>query len=356
MTAIPVPTPPMALDDAAVETWAKAHVDGFHGPVVATKFPTGQSNPTYLLETPAQKYVLRRKPPGKLLKSAHAVDREFRVLSALHKVGFPVPHPLALCEDDTVIGSAFYLMELVEGRIFWDPSLPDLPRENRHAIFDAMSEGLAALHKIDVAAVGLADYGKPGNYFARQVQRWSEQYRAAETSTIVDMNNLMTWLIEHLPADDGRVSLVHGDWRIDNMIFDKTQPKLAAVLDWELSTLGHPFADIAYQCMQWRMPSLEEDQPRVGVSLGLAGVDRKAIGIPTEAEYVANYCRSAGLAGIPDWDFLLAFSFFRYASIAQGVYKRALDGNASNPIRGRRLGEAVPLMAKLAMEIVEKGA
>jgi aminoglycoside phosphotransferase (APT) family kinase protein len=345
---------PLPLDPAVVETWASAHVANFKGPVVATKFATGQSNPTYLIETPAKRYVLRRKPPGKLLKSAHAVDREFRVLSALQGVGFPAPRPLALCEDESVIGSAFYLMAHVEGRIFWDPALPELPRDERHAIFDAMSAGLANLHRIDVAAVGLSDYGRPGNYFARQLQRWSEQYRASETGTIADMDQLMVWLADHVPADDGRVSLVHGDWRIDNMIFDKSRPSLVAVLDWELSTLGHPFADIAYQCMQWRLPIVEA--PRAGISRGLAGIDRKAIGLPTEAEYVAGYCRRAGIAGVPDWAFLLAFSFFRYAAIAQGVYKRALDGNASNPLRGRMLGEAVPRMAKLAMEIVERGA
>ncbi len=355
MTADPAPTP-LPLDAAAVETWAKAHVDGFRGPIVATKFPTGQSNPTYLIETPAQKYVLRRKPPGKLLKSAHAVDREFRVLSALHKVGFPVPHPLALCEDDSVIGSAFYVMEHVDGRIFWDPALPDLAYEDRRPIFDAMSGTLAVLHKVDVAAVGLSDYGKPGNYFARQLQRWGDQYRASETTTNADMDQVMIWLAAHAPADDGRVTLVHGDYRLDNMIFDKTRPQLAAVLDWELSTLGHPFADIAYQCMQWRLPAADGDTARIGVSRSLGGVDRKAIGVPTEAEYVASYCRSAGIDGVPDWEFLLVFSFFRYAAIAQGVYKRALDGNASNPIRGRKLGEAVPQIARLAAEIVEKGA
>jgi aminoglycoside phosphotransferase (APT) family kinase protein len=346
---------PLPLDAAAVETWASAHAPGFHGPVVATKFPTGQSNPTYLIETPARRYVLRRKPPGKLLKSAHAVDREFRVLKALAKVGFPAPRPIALCEDDGVIGSAFYLMEHVEGRIFWDPALPELPRAERAEIFDEMSARLAELHRIDIAAVGLSDYGKPGNYFARQLQRWSEQYRASETGTIAEMDKLMAWLAERVPADDGRVALVHGDWRIDNMIFDKTSPKLLAVLDWELSTLGHPFADLAYQCMQWRLPSASGPTPRVGESKGLAGVDRKAQGIPTEAEYVAAYCRHAGIANVSDWAFLLAFCFFRYAAIAQGVYKRALDGNASNPLRGRQLGEAVPMMARLAMEIVEKG-
>jgi len=355
MTADPSPAP-LPLDVAAVESWARAHAPGFHGPVAATKFPTGQSNPTYLIETPERKYVLRRKPPGKLLKSAHAVDREFRVLTALQKAGFPAPRPIALCEDDSVVGSAFYLMEHVDGRIFWDAALPELPRNARRPIFDAMCQGLADLHRIDVVAVGLSDYGKPGNYFARQLQRWSEQYRASETEAVPDMDQLMAWLAGRVPADDGRVALVHGDWRLDNMIFDRDQPRLRAVLDWELSTLGHPFADLAYQCMQWRMPASADGGPlRVGESKGLGGIDRAALGIPTEAEYVADYCRRAGIAGVPDWPFLLAFSFFRYAAIAQGVYKRALDGNASNPLRGRKLGEAVPQMARLATEIIEKG-
>ena len=347
---------PLPLDAAAIEHWASAHVPEFRGPLVATKFPTGQSNPTYLIETPTRRYVLRRKPPGKLLKSAHAVDREFRVLRALEGAGFPAPRPLALCEDDSVIGSAFYLMQHVEGRIFWDPALPELPRGERPAIYDAMSAALANLHRIDIAAAGLSDYGKPGNYYARQLQRWSEQYRASETEKNEDMDRLIVWLAAHVPADDGRVALVHGDYRIDNMIFDKSEPRLLAVLDWELSTLGHPFADLAYQCMQWRMPNAAGTTARAGESRGLAGVDRKAQGIPTEAEYVADYCRRAGIAEVPDWTFLLAFSFFRFAAIAQGVYKRALDGNASNPIRGRQLGQAVPQMAALAMAIVEKGA
>ena len=211
-----------------------------------------------------------------------------------------------------------------------------------------MNEALAKLHAIDVAAAGLSDYGKPGNYFARQLQRWSEQYRASETETVADMDRLIVWLGANVPADDGRVALVHGDWRIDNMIFDAHSPRLLAVLDWELSTLGHPFADLAYQCMQWRLPN-------AGAFRGLAGVDRAALGIPTEADYVADYCRRAGLEAIPDWTFLIAFSFFRVAAIVQGVYKRSLDGNASNPERARQMGEAVPLMARLAMEAVETG-
>ena len=333
-------------DARAFDAWAAAHIEGFRGPGKATKFATGQSNPTYLIEAASGRYVLRRKPPGKLLKSAHMIEREFRVLRALEGTGFPAPRALALCEDESVIGTAFYLMAHVEGRIFWNPALPELERDERGRIFDAMNEGLAKLHAIDVAAAGLSDFGKPGSYFARQLQRWTEQYRASETETIEDMDNLIVWLGRHVPADDGRVALVHGDWRIDNMIFDPRSPRLLAVLDWELSTLGHPFADLAYQCMYWRMPN---------ASNGLGGVDRAVQGLPSEAEYVAAYCRRAGLEGIPDWTFLIAFSFFRIIAIAQGVYKRSLDGNASNPKRARQYGKAVPMMARLAMEAVETG-
>ena len=331
----------------AFDAWAADHVEGYCGPAKATKFATGQSNPTYLIEASSGGYVLRRKPPGKLLKSAHMIEREFRVLKALEGRGFPAPRPLALCEEESVIGTAFYLMSHVAGRIFWNPALPDLEREERRLIFDAMNEGLAKLHSIDVAAAGLSDYGKPGSYFARQLTRWTEQYRASETETIADMDNLIVWLGRHVPADDGRIALVHGDWRIDNMIFDARAPRLVAVLDWELSTLGHPFADLAYQCMYWRMPN---------ASNGLGGIDRAAEGLPSEAEYVEAYCRRAGLDGIPDWTFLIAFSFFRIIAIAQGVYKRSLDGNASNPERARQYGEAVPMMARLAAEAIEASA
>jgi aminoglycoside phosphotransferase (APT) family kinase protein len=334
-------------DTSALDAWASAAVSGYAGPSVARKFPTGQSNPTYLITTPAARYVLRRKPPGKLLKSAHMVECEYYVLKALKASGFPAPRALALCEDETVAGSVFYLMSHVEGRIFWDPAMPESTREERAGVYDAMNEALARLHAIDVAAAGLSDFGKPGNYFARQLQRWSEQYRASETADVVDMNRLIAWLGAHTPADDGRVALVHGDWRIDNMIFAPDAPRLMAVLDWELSTLGHPFADLAYQCMQWRLPN-------AGDFRGLGGLDGAALGIPDERTYVASYCRRAGLSGIPDWTFLIAFSFFRIAAIVQGVYKRSLDGNASNPERARKMGAAVPLMARLAMEEVEK--
>ena len=291
--------------------------------------------------------MLRRKPPGKLLKSAHMIEREFRVLKALEGTGFPAPRALALCEDESVIGTAFYLMTHVDGRIFWNPALSELPRDERWPVYDAMNEGLAKLHAIDVTAAGLSDYGKPGSYFARQLQRWSEQYRASETATIEDMDRLIAWLGQNVPADDGRVALVHGDWRIDNMIFDSHAPRLLSVLDWELSTLGHPFADLAYQCMHWRLPHAEFN--------GLGGIDRVSQGLPTEADYVAAYCRRAGLEAIPDWAFMIAFSVFRYAAIAQGVYKRSLDGNASDPERARQFGRAVPTMARLAMEAIEAG-
>jgi aminoglycoside phosphotransferase (APT) family kinase protein len=334
-------------DTGALDAWAARHVEGYSGPSKAIKYPTGQSNPTYRIETPSASYVLRCKPPGKLLKSAHMVEREFRVLRALEKAGFPAPKALALCEDEGVVGSVFYLMAHVEGRIFWDPGLAESTREERAAIYDSMNAGLAQLHGIDVAAAGLSDYGKPGNYFARQTQRWTEQYRASETHTNADMDRLIDWLAANMPPDDGRVSLVHGDFRIDNMIFAQDSAKLLAVLDWELSTLGHPFADLAYQCMQWRLPN-------AGDFRGLAGLDRDALGIPSDEAYIAAYCRRMGLDGVPHWPFLIAFSFFRIAAIVQGVYKRALDGNASNPQRGIKMGAAVPLMAKLAMQEVER--
>ena len=332
-------------DTSALDVWAAQHVEGYRGPSKAIKYSDGQSNPTYRLETPGATYVLRRKPPGKLLKSAHMVEREFRVLRALETVGFPSPRALALCEDESVVGSVFYLMAYVDGRIFWDPGMAGSTPAERAGIYDSMNDGLARLHSVDVAAVGLADYGKPGNYFARQTQRWSEQYRASETAKIDDMDRLIDWLGANMPPDDGRVSLVHGDFRIDNMIFAKDSTKLLALLDWELSTLGHPFADLAYQCMQWRLPN-------EGDFRGLGGLDRAALGLPTEKAYVADYCRRRGLDGVPHWSFLIAFSFFRVAAIVQGVYKRALDGNASNPQRGIKMGAGVPLMAKLAMEEV----
>jgi aminoglycoside phosphotransferase (APT) family kinase protein len=331
------------LDLDAVERYLAAHVPGFRGPVVAKKFGVGQSNPTFLLESPSGPLVLRRKPPGLLLKSAHAVDREFRVQRALAGTDVPVAPMHVLCEDDSVIGSMFYVMAFQPGRHFMEPTLPDLSPEERGAVFDEMNRVLAALHSVDYQAVGLGDFGKPGSYFARQIGRWTKQYRASETGTLADMDALIGWLDANLPEDDGRVGLVHGDYRIDNMIFAADRPRIAAVLDWELSTLGHPFSDLAYQCMQWRMPVGPEGR-------GLAGVDRKAQGIPTEAEYVDAYCRRMGLAGITGFDFCVAFSFFRMAAIVQGVKKRGLDGNASNPERAARMGRFVPEYARMGLE------
>ena len=335
-------------DTTALDAWARANVEGWRGPSAAKKFPTGQSNPTYLIEAARGRYVLRRKPPGKLLKMAHMIEREFRVLKALEGVNYPAPRVLALCEDEGVIGTAFYLMTFVDGRVLWDPALPELSRDDRRPIYDSMNEGLARLHSIDVAEAGLSDYGKPGSYFGRQYQRWTDQYRASETARVEDMERLIAWLADKVPTDDGRVALVHGDWRIDNMIFDSRSPRLLAVLDWELSTLGHPLADLAYQCMQWRLPN--------GRYRGLGGVDRAANDIPTEADYVAAYCKRMGLESIPDWTFLIAFSFFRSIAILQGVYRRSLDGNASNPELARQVGESVPFVAHIAWKAVDEGS
>ena len=320
------PTPmsnPLALPDAELARYLEAHVAGFRGPLTATKFKGGQSNPTYLIEAASGRYVLRRKPPGKLLASAHAVDREFRVLHALHGGTIPVAQPLHLCVDDAVIGSMFYLMSHVPGRIFWDPALPEIAAPHRAAYFDAALGALAALAALDIGAAGLADYGKPGNYFARQVARWSEQYRATESERLDAMEALLAWLPAAVPEDDGRVALVHGDFRIDNLIWDAATPRIAAIVDWELSTLGHPFADIAYFCMALRLP-------RNPVLPGLGGLDRAGLGIPDEQRMLDRFAAASGLDPAPHWNFLLAFQFFRLAAIAQGVLKRALQGNASS--------------------------
>jgi aminoglycoside phosphotransferase (APT) family kinase protein len=333
------------LDTHRLGPYLAAHIPGFGSLERAEKFAGGQSNPTFLITASGGRYVLRRKPPGTLLKSAHAVDREYRVMQALASTEVPVPTVLHLCEDDGVTGSMFYVMRYVEGRIFWDGLLLEVAREERGAIYDAMNATLAALHRVDPARVGLADYGRPGSYFERQVARWSGQYRASETLPIPAMDALIVWLEDNMPADDGRISLVHGDYRLDNMIFAPGEPRILAVLDWELSTLGHPFADLAYQCMQWRLPS-------EGAFRGLGNVDRTAHGLPTEDEYVARYCERTGVGAIGHWSFYLAFSFFRLAAILQGVYKRALDGNASDPERGRQMGETVPMLAAMAVDLV----
>ena len=343
---MPAPTSDLLPLDR-LTPYLEAHVPGLTGPITAEKTQTGQSNPTFILPTAAGKYVLRRKPPGALLKSAHAVDREFRVISALAGSDVPVPAALHLCEDEDVLGAMFYVMSFVEGANWVDPRCKDLTTEERARVFDSMNETLVALHSVDVEAVGLDDYGKPGNYFARQVDRWTKQYRAAETETIPAMEELISWLDAEMPEDDGRVSLVHGDWRIDNLLFDR-QCRVNAVLDWELSTLGHPLADLGYQIMQWQMPPGGEGR-------GLMGVDRGALGIPSDEEYVARYAERMGLGDAPDLTYPLAFSFFRMGSIIQGVKKRALDGNASNPEAGLRLGAFVPMFAQAALANIRKG-
>ena len=314
---------PLTLDEGSLAGYLESRLEGFRGPLRATKFKGGQSNPTYLIEAASGRYVLRRKPPGQLLASAHAVDREFRVLGALHGGSVPVARPLHLCADESVIGSIFYVMDYVAGRIFWDPSLPEIGIDQRGDYFKAAVDTLAALAAVDVGAAGLADYGKPGNYFSRQVSRWSEQYRASETEPVDAMERLMRWLAKAVPADDGRVALVHGDFRIDNLIWNAEEPKLAAIVDWELSTLGHPFADIAYFCMALRLP-------RNPVLPGLGGLERATLGIPDEAALVERFAIASGCDPRPYWNFLLAFQFFRLAAIAQGVLKRALQGNASS--------------------------
>lgn len=331
-------TDPLALDTEAVARWLTAHLPGFRGPLTAQKFPGGQSNPTYRLTAASGEYVLRRKPPGTLLKSAHAVDREFRVQKALAGSEVPVPDMLVLCEDDAVIGAAFYVMAHVPGRNVEDPRLPGLGAAERAAIFQEMNRVLAAIHTVDVAAVGLSDYGRPGNYYRRQIDRWTGQYRASETDHIPAMEALMTWLDANAPPDDGRVSLVHGDFRLDNLIFDAASPQCRAVLDWELSTLGHPFADLAQVLMQWGRPPGDAGR-------GLAGVDRAALGIPSDAAFVEAYCARTGLPGIERFGFYLAFAHFRLAGILQGVKKRALQGNASNPARALALGAHIPAIA-----------
>lgn len=333
------------IDIEKLATYLEGKVAGFKGPLRSEKTPTGQSNPTFLLSSPTGRYVLRKKPPGPLLKSAHAVDREYRVMKALEGTDVPVPRMLHLCEDDDVLGTAFFLMEFVDGSIFWNPALPELDNAQRTKLYDEQNRALAALHMVDPTKVGLADFGKPGSYFLRQRDRWTKQYRASETEHQPDMETLITWLEENEPADDGRVSLVHGDYRIDNMIFKPDGSRLLAVIDWELSTLGHPFSDLAYQCMQWRLPN--RDAMR-----GLADVDRKALGIPTEEEYVATYCKRTGLAGIAHWNFYLAFSFFRLAAIVQGVKKRGLEGNASNPEKAARSGQMVPILASMGASVL----
>jgi aminoglycoside phosphotransferase (APT) family kinase protein len=334
------------FDEAALEHYLKAHMKGFDGPLGVQQFGGGQSNPTFLLSAGGKRYVMRKKPPGQLLKSAHQVDREYRIMKALAATDVPVPKMHLLCEDESVVGTAFYVMDFLEGRIFRDPQLPGLPPAERAAIYDSMNDVLARLHKVDFAKAGLGDFGRPGNYFERQIARWITQYRAAQTDQIEDMERLIEWMPKNIPADDS-ISIAHGDYRLENTIFHPTEPRMIAVLDWELSTIGHPLADLAYNCMGYHVQN-----PRQG---GLVGVDFTATGIPAEQDYVAKYCARVGRDSIENWTFYLSFSVFRLASIAQGVYKRGLDGNASSETAAQ-FGNTCQFLAEHAWRLARAAA
>lgn len=329
-----------AFDEAALADWMTAHVDGFDGPMTVEQFKGGQSNPTYKLVTPGKSYVLRRKPPGQLLKGAHAVEREAKVLTGLAKADFPVAHVHGLCTDDAVIGTWFYVMDMVEGRIFWDATVPDVSNAERAAIFDAMNATMAQLHMVDYETVGLGDYGRPGNYFERQIGRWSKQYlEDTDAGRDPHMDRLIEWLPANIPANDDGTSITHGDFRIDNMIFHPTEPRVLAVLDWELSTLGHPGADFAYNAMMYRMPP--------HIVAGLAGADIASLGIPSEQDYVAAYCARTGRDGMPGYDYYQAFNFFRLAAIFHGIKGRFIRGTASSSQASER-ARIFPELAALA--------
>ena len=326
------------FDVGRLAEYMVSHVEGFQGPLDVEQFRGGQSNPTYLLSAASGRYVLRRKPPGKLLKSAHAVDREFRIISALYAADFPVPRPCALCRDDEVIGTMFYIMECVDGRIFWEPHLPGCDPAERAAIYDDVNATLAKLHGFDYRHLGLEDFGKPGNYFARQISRWSGQYRASETSAIEAMDRLIDWLPKHIPSDDS-VSIVHGDYRLDNMVIHPEEPRVIAVLDWELSTIGHPLADFTYHLMAWQMPD-------VGIgAAGLIGGDLDELGIPISDDYTRSYCERTGRGGIDNAEFYAAFNFFRLAAILQGIAGRVRDGTAASAQAGQAERAVEPLAA-----------
>jgi aminoglycoside phosphotransferase (APT) family kinase protein len=314
--------PQHRLDDMRLAAWLEAHLPDCEAPLRLAQFRGGQSNPTYLLTAGSRRYVLRKKPPGALLPSAHAVDREFHVMRALQASDVPVPRVYALCTDASVIGTAFFVMAYVEGRIFWDHSLPDVAPAERAPIFDEMNRVMAALHRVDYAAVGLADYGRPGNYLQRQIARWSAQYRASETNRIEAMERLIAWLPENIPPGE-ETTLVHGDYHLNNLIFHPTEPRILAVLDWELSTLGHPLVDFAYHCLDWKLP------PEMLGRLG--GIDVQALGIPSMQAYVEAYCRRAGRQSIEHFDYYQAFGLFRIASVHQGIVKRIEDGSVSSP-------------------------
>ncbi|MBI3526573.1 MAG: phosphotransferase [Betaproteobacteria bacterium] len=332
------------FDLTSLERYLRETVEGFSGKLDVEQFKGGQSNPTFMLRAGERRYVLRRKPPGKLLPSAHAVDREYRVITALHAGGFPVAKTYCLCEDDAIIGTAFYVMDYVGGRVLWDPSLPGMDKKQRGACFDELNRVIAMLHSVDYASIGLGDYGKPGNYIERQINRWIKQYRASETERIEAMENLIEWLPKNIPRGD-ETTIVHGDYRMDNVMFHPTEPKILAVLDWELSTLGHPLADFSYHCMTWHLTP--------GQFRGMMGVDFKALGIPTEQEYVAAYCRRTGRDHIANWDFYMAYNMFRLAGILQGIMGRVNDGTAASA-HALEQGKRARPMAEAGWQQVEK--
>jgi aminoglycoside phosphotransferase (APT) family kinase protein len=337
-----------ALDLEALERWLSAHVDGFAGPLSIEQFKGGQSNPTYKVSTPGGSYVMRSKPGPKalLLPSAHAIEREFAVMHALQGTAVPVPRMLALCEDEAVIGRAFYLMEFMQGRILWNPALPEMDNAERSAIYAEMNRVVAALHQVDYKTIGLENYGRPGNYFERQISRWTKQYLASVTDPIPAMDQLIAWLPENIPAsarDETEVAIVHGDFRIDNLVFHPTEPRVIAVLDWELSTLGHPLADFSYHCMVWHIQSS-------GAARGIGGMDLAALGIPDQLSYVRSYCERTGRTDVDavmqDWNFYLAYNLFRIAAILQGIAKRVVDGTASSA-QAREAGAGARPLAEL---------
>jgi aminoglycoside phosphotransferase (APT) family kinase protein len=335
------------FDLGRLGAYLRTNIDGLTGAIDVEPLTGGQSNPTFVIKLDGKKrYVLRKKPAGTLLPSAHAVDREYRVMKALGGSDVPVPRMLTLCDDDSVIGTMFFVMDFADGRSFWDPALPGLAPAERGAIYGEMNRVIGALHNVDYRAAGLGDYGKPGNYFARQIARWSKQYRASETRLIPSMESLIAWLPENIPAGD-ETTLVHGDFRLDNLIFHPTEPRVIAVLDWELSTLGHPLADFAYHLLAWRL--------RPDAFRGMAGIDIAALGIPNEQDYVSAYCKRTGRQSIKprDWDFYLAYNMFRLACIRQGIMRRVIDGNASNP-NAAAVGHRAHETADAAWLLVEK--
>ena len=334
------------FDVTALEAWMRANVEGFSGALEVEQFRGGQSNPTFRLAAGGKRYVMRRKPAGKLLPSAHAVDREYRVITALAGSEVPVPRTYGLCMDDGVIGSAFFVMDCVDGRVLWDGALPGMSNAGRADIYWEMNRVIAELHKVAYEARALGDYGKPGNYFTRQIGRWTKQYQASATETIESMDKLIDWLPQHIPADDA-TTIVHGDFRIDNLVFHPTEPRILAVLDWELSTLGHPLADFSYHCMSWHVPP--------GAFRGLIGHDLVALGIPSEKEYVARYLARLGRDPIdPDhWDFYIAYNMFRAAGIAQGIMGRVMDGTAASQ-HALEVGKSARTLADLGWKRVEE--